>query len=642
MQYKLCILAALGAPAVAFRAGPRTARRATLAMKADNTPYSYTELLRKANNQEVERALISPDASQLTALDTDGDRHPVQLLENDKNTVRSLIESGVDVFVQPPQQSPLGFVGGLLANPFTLLFLFLVLPNIIRSVFGGGPGMAGGPGGMMGGGGPMGQLSNVGTKVEEKPDARFGDVAGCEEAKRELTEVVDFLKSPSKYTRLGAQLPRGVLLEGPPGTGKTLIARSLAGEADAKFISVSGSEFVEMFVGVGASRVRNLFQEARKNAPCVVFIDEIDAVGGRRGSGVSNGNDEREQTLNQILTEMDGFKSSDGVLVVAATNRKDTLDPALLRPGRFDRQVNVDLPDKVGREAILKVHARGRPLDETISLNEWAGRTVGFSGAQLRNLLNEGSMLAARRNGSAIQDLDIRSAFEKVVVGIRKDTDTRDERTRSCVAYHEAGHAVTGMMLNTHPNVSYVTIRPTTSGAGGFTMFEASANPDSDGGDELPTKEALLDRMVVMLGGRAAEQIIYGKDGVTPGASQDLTQASDLARRLVSQWGLSEVGPLGQGQQDPYSRSVRSSKMADKVEQTVLDLVAEANERAVVVLKENKRLLDAMAVKLLKGETLAGFQVKALCNDEEVPEGTGLFGAEPVPSPAMGSVKVEE
>ena len=601
----LCVLA-LAASASALRpstvAPRRTLRqtRSRLYMSQDLKPWGYSELLKNLNDARVERVLVRPDASQLTAIDSDGDRHPVNLLYQDRETVASLVQKDVEVFVQPNQAGALDVIG-----PYIFpLFLFFGLPLLVSFLFrrssGGMPGPMGGGGG---GGGPLGgMMGNRNTyKVEERPDTRFTDVAGADEAKRELVEVVDFLKDPTKYTRLGAQLPRGCLLEGPPGTGKTLLARAVAGEADAKFLSISGSEFVEMFVGLGAARVRNLFQEARKNAPCVVFIDEIDAVGGRRGSGVSNGNDEREQTLNQILTEMDGFKSSDGVLVVAATNRKDTLDPALLRPGRFDRQVRVEVPDKEGRKKILRVHARGRPLAEDISLDSWATRAVGFSGAQLKNLMNEGSMLAARRNATAITDVDLRGAFEKIVVGLRKDEDRRDDLTKRVVAYHETGHTLTGVH-SSHPNVSYVTIRPTTNGAGGFTLFE----PMGDGA-ELPTLSSLKDRMMVMLGGRAAELIIFGEEGTTPGASQDLSQAQDLAKSIVQRWGLSDVGPVG-GNDGPQSPA-----MADKVEEECLKLVEEAQEAAVALLEARRDELDNIAEALLKDETITGEEVMNIC-----------------------------
>merc|ERR1719460_1562415 len=390
---------------------------------------------------------------------------------------------------------------------------------------------------MGGPGGPMGMLQNQ-SKIEMEPDTgvSFDDVAGCDASKLELTEVVDFLKYPEKFTKVGAQSPRGVMLEGPPGTGKTLLARAVAGEAGVPFISTSGSEFVEMFVGVGASRIRNLFGDAKKNAPCIVFIDEIDAIGRQRsGGGGMATNDEREQTLNQILTEMDGFSGNSGVIVIAATNRGDILDNALLRPGRFDRRVPVDNPDKAGRAEILKVHIRGKPLAPDVDVDTIAGRTIGFSGAQLQNLMNEAAIVAARRDKDVITFDEIDFALDRLTVGMQKTTGTSNKDRQELVAYHEAGHAIMAALTPDYDTVAKVTIIPRSNGAGGFTLFTPSEDRLDSG---MYSMRYLKQQLAVALGGRVAEEIIYGADEVTTGASNDLQQVRNIARRMVAQWGF--------------------------------------------------------------------------------------------------------
>merc|ERR1719453_2750984 len=394
---------------------------------------------------------------------------------------------------------------------------------------------------MPGGGSPF-DVGKSKSKIELEPNTgvTFEDVAGCEESKQELVEIVDFLKNPAKFSKLGAKIPRGAILEGPPGTGKTLLARAIAGEAGVPFVSASGSEFVEMFVGVGASRVRDLFGQAKKNAPCIVFIDEIDAIGGARAGGQGGGmggggNDEREQTLNQILTEMDGFEGNSGVIVLAATNRADTLDPALIRPGRFDRRVPVDLPDVKGRLSILKVHARGKPLAEELDLGIVAKRTTGFSGASLANLMNEAAIVAARNDKQEISYEQIDYAIDRTTVGMQKTTGTSFPERQKLVAYHEAGHAVAGLLTPDYDMVTKVTIIPRTNGAGGFTLFTPSEERMESG---MYTKKYLCSQLVVALGGRVAEEIVYGTDEVTTGASNDLQQVRNIARRMVAQWGF--------------------------------------------------------------------------------------------------------
>merc|ERR1719252_41616 len=389
-------------------------------------------------------------------------------------------------------------------------------------------------------GGPM-DFGKSKSKIQMEPDTggSFNDVAGCDESKLELTEVVDFLKQPQKFSKLGAKVPRGVLLEGPPGTGKTLLARVVAGEAGVPFISASGSEFVEMFVGVGAARIRSLFGEAKKNAPCIVFIDEIDAVGRQRAGssrgGMGGGNDEREQTLNQILTEMDGFEGNSGVIVIAATNRADVLDSALLRPGRFDRRVPVDLPDKDGRLAILKVHSRGKPIADGVDLEIIAKRTIGFSGASLANLMNEAAIVAARRDKTEITYDEIDYAIDRQQVGMSKETGMSFPNRQRLVAYHEAGHALMGAMVPDYDLVTKVTIVPRSNGAGGFTLFTPTEERLDSG---MYSQRYLEGQLAVALGGRVAEELIYGEDEVTTGASNDLQQVRSIARRMVAQWGF--------------------------------------------------------------------------------------------------------
>merc|ERR1719409_2705536 len=434
----------------------------------------------------------------------------------------------------------------------------------------------------------MGQMGDVGkskSKIQMEPQTgvTFDDVAGADGAKLELNEVVDFLKEPTKYSALGAKIPKGVIMEGPPGTGKTLLARAVAGEAGVPFISASGSEFVEMFVGVGASRVRDLFGQAKKNAPCIVFIDEIDAIGGARAGGQGGGmggggNDEREQTLNQILTEMDGFEGNSGVIVLAATNRADMLDPALTRPGRFDRRVPVDLPDVKGRLSILKVHARGKPLADELDLGIVAQRTTGFSGASLANLMNEAAIVAARNNKTAITYSEVDYAIDRVTVGMQKTTGMQFPDRQELVAYHEAGHAVMGLLTPDYDMVTKVTIVPRTNGAGGFTLFTPSEERLESG---MYSKRYLEGQLAVALGGRIAEEIVFGSDEVTTGASNDLQQVRSIARRMVAQWGFGSNGlggapvaweaPEGNGMLGPKAASASTEAAIDAEVQRLVE-----------------------------------------------------------------------
>lgn len=469
----------------------------------------------------------------------------------------------------------------------------------------------GGPGGPMG---PMG-FGKSKAQIQMVPDTgvSFDDVAGCEGAKLELMEVVDFLKQPEAYTKMGCQIPRGVILDGPPGTGKTLLAKAVAGEAGVPFISISGSEFVEMFVGVGASRVRDIFGQAKKNAPCIIFIDEIDAVGRQRGAGYAGGNDEREQTVNQILVEMDGFDGNPGVITIAATNRVDILDQALLRPGRFDRKVTVDLPDFKGRTRILGVHSRGKPFEPDVDLEAISRRTPGFSGAQLENLTNEAAISAARKGKSTIGWEEIDGAVDRIMVGLEKKGATSNEKQQRLVAFHEAGHAIAGALVPDYDQVQKITIIPRSNGAGGLTFFAPQESRLESG---MYSKQYLESQLVVALGGRVAEEIIYGPEMVTTGASNDFQQVANIAGKMVKEWGMSEKvglvalsdggggGPF-MGRSMVQSRTQWGSDILATVDEEVDRLVSNAYVVCKKILTENRALLDHLAKVLIEQETVS-------------------------------------
>ncbi|AIE31199.1 ATP-dependent zinc metalloprotease FtsH [Bacillus thuringiensis] len=456
---------------------------------------------------------------------------------------------------------------------------------------------------------------------DEKKKVRFRDVAGADEEKQELVEVVEFLKDPRKFSEVGARIPKGVLLVGPPGTGKTLLARAVAGEAGVPFFSIRGSDFVEMFVGVGASRVRDLFENAKKNAPCIIFIDEIDAVGRQRGAGLGGGHDEREQTLNQLLVEMDGFGANEGIIIIAATNRPDILDPALLRPGRFDRQITVDRPDVNGREAVLKVHARNKPLDENINLRAIATRTPGFSGADLENLLNEAALVAARQDKKIIDMSDIDEATDRVIAGPAKKSRVISEKERNIVAFHEAGHTVIGVVLDEADVVHKVTIVPRGQ-AGGYAVML----PKED--RYFMTKPELLDKITGLLGGRVAEEIVFGE--VSTGAHNDFQRATGIARRMVTEFGMSDkLGPMqfgsSQGGQvflgrDFHSEQNYSDAIAHDIDVEMQTIMKECYARAKDILTENRDKLDLIAKTLLEVETLDAEQINHLCDYGRLPE----------------------
>nr|YP_010952289.1 putative plastid division protein [Gloiopeltis furcata]WMP13958.1 putative plastid division protein [Gloiopeltis furcata] len=452
-------------------------------------------------------------------------------------------------------------------------------------------------------------------QMEAKTGVVFDDVAGIDEAKEEFEEVVTFLKQPESFTAVGARIPKGVLLVGPPGTGKTLLAKAIAGEANVPFFSISGSEFVEMFVGVGASRVRDLFKKAKENAPCIIFIDEIDAVGRQRGTGVGGGNDEREQTLNQLLTEMDGFEGNTGIIVIAATNRADILDSALLRPGRFDRQVAVEVPDFKGRSAILDVHARNKKLDKSVSLSIIARRTPGFSGADLANLLNEAAILTARKRKQTITLNEIDASIDRVVAGM-EGTPLIDSKSKRLIAYHEIGHAIVGTLLKDHDPVQKVTLIPRGQ-AKGLTWF----TPSED--QSLISRSQIKARIMGALGGRAAEEIVFGDAEVTTGASNDLQQVTSMARQMVTKFGMSNIGPLSLESEEanPFlgrgmgASSEYSDEVAIKIDKQIQAIVQECHDKAIEIIQDNRVIIDRLVDLLIEKETIDGEQFRQIISE---------------------------
>ena len=555
----------------------------------------YSDFVEAVEGNEVSRVLIAPDRGTAQVVENNGQRAVVNLAP-DKDLLKLLEDHKVDIAVEPSRQAqPWQQAIGSLIFPLLLLGgLFFLL----RRAQGGG-------------GNPAMNFGKSKARVQMEPQTQvtFGDVAGIEGAKLELTEVVDFLKNPDRFTAVGAKIPKGVLLVGPPGTGKTLLAKAVAGEAGVPFFSISGSEFVEMFVGVGASRVRDLFEQAKKNAPCIVFIDEIDAVGRQRGAGLGGGNDEREQTLNQLLTEMDGFEGNTGIIIVAATNRPDVLDAALMRPGRFDRQVVVDRPDYAGRLQILGVHARGKTLAKDVDLDKIARRTPGYTGADLANLLNEAAILAARRELVEISMDEVNDAIERVMAGPEKKDRVMSEKRKRLVAYHEAGHALVGALMPDYDPVQKISIIPR-GNAGGLTFFTPSEERMESG---LYSRAYLQNQMAVALGGRVAEEIVYGEDEVTTGASNDLQQVARVARQMVTRFGMSDrLGPVALGRsqggmflgRDIAAERDFSEDTAAAIDEEVSQLVAEAYKRATAVLTGNRTVLDELAEMLVERETV--------------------------------------
>ncbi len=573
----------------------------------------YSDFIEAVQDKEVSRVLLSPDSGTAQVVENDGSRSEVNLAP-DKDLLKILTENDVDIAVTPTK----------LANPWQQAISSLIFPVLLigglfflfrRSQNGSGGG----------GGNPAMSFGKSKARLQMEPSTQvtFSDVAGVEGAKLELTEVVDFLKSPDRFTAVGAKIPKGVLLVGPPGTGKTLLAKAVAGEAGVPFFSISGSEFVEMFVGVGASRVRDLFEQAKKNAPCIVFIDEIDAVGRQRGAGMGGGNDEREQTLNQLLTEMDGFEGNSGIIIVAATNRPDVLDSALMRPGRFDRQVTVDRPDYAGRLQILNVHAKDKTLSKDVDLDKVARRTPGFTGADLANLLNEAAILAARKDLDTVSNDEVGDAIERVMAGPEKKDRVISDKKKELVAYHEAGHALVGACMPDYDAVAKVSIIPRGQ-AGGLTFFTPSEERMESG---LYSRSYLQNQMAVALGGRVAEEIVYGEEEVTTGASNDLQQVANVARQMITKFGMSDkIGPVALGQsqggmflgRDMNATRDFSEDTAATIDVEVSELVDTAYKRATKVLSDNRSVLDEMALMLIERETIDTEDIQDLLNRSEV------------------------
>ena len=461
---------------------------------------------------------------------------------------------------------------------------------------------------------PM-NLGKSPARFDQRPDTgiSFNDIAGIDEAKAEFEEIVSFLKEPERYTLVGAKIPKGVLLVGPPGTGKTLLAKAIANEASVPFYSVAGSEFVEMFIGIGAARIRDLFKKASENTPCIVFIDEIDAVGRERGAGIGGGNDEREQTLNQLLTEMDGFKENKGVIVVGATNRVDILDAALLRPGRFDRQITVGLPDRLGRLGILKVHAKNKPLNEDISLIQIANRTPGFSGADLANLLNESAILATRYKKQTISKNEVNEAADRIIGGIA-GSSMEDTKNKKLIAYHEVGHAIVGSLLENHDEVEKVTLIPR-GGAKGLTWFA----PEEDA--TLVSRSQLLARIIVTLGGRVAEKVVFGDQEITTGASNDLQQVTSVARQMVTRYGMSSIGPIAledNGNEQMFLGGDNEA-ITDRIDGEVCKIVNHCEKVATKIILDNRVIIDLIVEKLLDAETITGEEFRELVQQYTIP-----------------------
>ena len=537
-------------------------------------------------------------------------RFRVDLPTNAPDLIAKLTTANINLDSHPVRSE--GMIWGLLGN---LLFPLLLVGSLFF-LFRRSNNMPGGPGQAMNFG-----KSKARFQMEAKTGINFDDVAGIDEAKEELQEVVTFLKQPEKFTAVGARIPKGVLLVGPPGTGKTLLAKAIAGEAGVPFFSISGSEFVEMFVGVGASRVRDLFKKAKENAPCLIFIDEIDAVGRQRGAGIGGGNDEREQTLNQLLTEMDGFEGNTGIIIIAATNRPDVLDSALMRPGRFDRQVIVDAPDFKGRLAVLEVHARNKKLASEVSLDAIARRTPGFSGADLANLLNEAAILTARRRKEAITILEIDDAVDRVVAGM-EGTPLVDSKSKRLIAYHEVGHAIVGTLLKDHDPMQKVTLIPRGQ-AQGLTWFM----PDEEQG--LVTKSQLMARIAGAMGGRAAEEEVFGYDEVTTGAGGDLQQVTEMARQMVTRFGMSDLGPLSLESSSGevflggglMTRSEYSEKVATRIDDQVRSLAEHGHQIARLIIRENREVVDRLVDLLIEKETIAGEEFRQIVAEyTHVPE----------------------
>ncbi|MBP0016364.1 MAG: ATP-dependent zinc metalloprotease FtsH [Cyanobacteria bacterium SBLK] len=566
-------------------------------------PISYSQLLEKVDKGDVINVELDPSTG-MAKVGIRGEEDPVKIKLFDENPelVEKLREKNIEVDVKPSGDPSATL--GLIANLALLFILFVIVIMILRRSAAS-----------------SGQALNFGKsrarfQMEAKTGIMFNDVAGIDEAKEELQEVVSFLKETERFTSIGARIPKGVLLIGPPGTGKTLLAKAVAGEAGVPFFSISGSEFVEMFVGVGASRVRDLFRKAKENAPCLIFIDEIDAVGRQRGAGIGGGNDEREQTLNQLLTEMDGFEGNTGIIVIAATNRPDVLDSALLRPGRFDRQVMVDLPGYKGRLGILEVHSKTKKISPEVSLEQIARKTPGLSGADLANLLNEAAILTARRRKEEVTPLEIDDAIDRVTIGMTLNP-LLDGKKKRLIAYHEVGHALLMTLLeNTFP-LNKVTIIPRSGGIGGF----AQDLPDEDALDSgLVSRAFLVDRLAVFLGGRAAEQEVFGDAEVTIGARNDVRNVANIAREMVTRYGMSSLGPLALESPDNevflgngwQPRAEYSEEVAAKIDRAVRALAFEGYEKARDLIRQHRPIMDRLVDLLIDQETVEGEEFRKI------------------------------
>lgn len=575
---------------------------------ADRLPYSQflTEV-----SQGMIHSVTVEDNKVITGVTKNNRRFVTYIPIYDSALLGQLLKANVTVNGQEKQQE--SFLLHLFVNWFPMILLIGVWVFFMRQMQGGG-----GRGAMSFG------RSRARLLGEDQVKVTFADVAGVDEAKDEVKELVDFLRDPTKFQNLGGRIPRGVLLVGSPGTGKTLLARAVAGEAKVPFFTISGSDFVEMFVGVGASRVRDMFEQAKKQAPCIIFIDEIDAVGRHRGAGLGGGHDEREQTLNQLLVEMDGFEGNEGVIVIAATNRPDVLDPALLRPGRFDRQVVVPLPDIRGREQILRVHLGKVPMEPNIDVMSVARGTPGFSGADLANLVNEAALFAARSNKRKVTIYELDKAKDKIMMGAERRSMVMSEDEKKLTAYHEAGHAIVGLLVPEHDPVYKVSIIPR-GRALGVTMFL----PEQD--RYSYTKRRLESQLASLFGGRVAEELIFGADSVTTGASNDITRATEIARKMVTQWGLSTMGPLTFGQEEGevfLGRSMSQTKeisdqTAQKIDEEVRKIVDRNFQHAATILQENVKTLHLMAEALIKYETIDANQIKSILAGEEPPAPEG-------------------
>ncbi len=578
-----------------------------LAQKAERDSLTYGELIKKIEKGEVKKVELD-ETEQVAKVYLDGQKpdtppQQVRLLEQNPELINKLKENNKVDFAEVSSANSRAAVGLLINLMWILPLVALMLLFLRRST------------------NASSQAMNFGKtrarfQMEAKTGVKFEDVAGIEEAKEELQEVVTFLKQPEKFTAVGARIPKGVLLVGPPGTGKTLLAKAIAGEAGVPFFSISGSEFVEMFVGVGASRVRDLFKKAKENAPCLIFIDEIDAVGRQRGAGIGGGNDEREQTLNQLLTEMDGFEGNNGIIIIAATNRPDVLDAALLRPGRFDRQVIVDAPDRKGRLEILKVHSRNKKIDPSVSLEVVSRRTPGFTGADLANLLNEAAILTARRRKEAITPLEIDDAIDRLTIGLTLNP-LLDSKKKRLIAYHEAGHALLATLLEHSDPLNKVTIIPRSGGVGGFSQQILNEELIDSG---LYTRAWLEDNITMTLGGKATEAEVFGEDEVTGGASGDLKMVTNLARKMVTMYGMSELGLVALETQnsdvflgrDWVNRSEYSEQMATKIDRQVRALATSCYEEARRIIRENRALIDRLVDLLVEQETIEGEQFRKI------------------------------